>query len=80
MWRDFYFGLLSSIPLQEEEQEQFLGSLERKLSPSESEACEGAVTEAECEQALPLMSMNKAPGVDRFPGRILCAVLEAVRP
>ena len=66
VWRDFYYGLFSSIPLQEE-QEQFLGSLERKLSPSESETCEGAVTEAECEQALRLMSTNKAPGVDGFP-------------
>ena len=67
VWRDYYLQLFSSTSLEEEEQELFLNSLERRLSEAESELCEGDLTEGECERALHRMPSNKSPGVDGLP-------------
>ena len=67
VWRDYYFKLFSSEHLDEGEQHPFLERLERKLSPAETELCEGDLTEAECERALKQMASNKSPGVDGLP-------------
>ena len=67
VWQDFYFGLFSSQPLEEEEQNFFLEKLERKLSPDDAEFCEGTLSVQECLRALKAMPSGRSPGIDGFP-------------
>ena len=67
VWQGYYFRLFSSQHLEEEEQKLFLDSLESRLTPAESELCEGDLTEEECTRALRAMPSNKSPGVDGLP-------------
>ena len=67
VWRDYYFALFSSQDLEDDEQQLFLDSLERTLSPAETELCEGDLTEEECLRALKHMATSKSPGVDGLP-------------
>ena len=67
VWQDFYFGLFSSQPLEEGEQNFFLEKLERRLSPEDANICEGMVSEQECLRALKAMPTGKSPGIDGFP-------------
>ena len=67
VWRDYYFQLFSAQPLISEDQENFINSLERHLSPADAELCEGPLTLSECHAALLKMPHNKSPGVDGLP-------------
>lgn len=67
VWTSFYQSLYTAVPTDPDIQEELLSNLSRHLSPDESEACEGALSSAECLVALQGMSRRKTPGLDGFP-------------
>ena len=80
VWRDFYFDLYTSIPLDETDQTFFLQKLERQLSPQEAQSCEGLVNEQECLRALKGMSLGKSPGIDGFPAEFYLRFWDTLGP
>ena len=62
----FYSTLYSSQPIDTKSMDEVLDDLPR-LSPKESESCEGPITRTECEEALKTMKSSKTPGCDGLP-------------
>ena len=67
VWRDFYYTLLSADNLDENEQSNFLNSLERSLTSEQAASCEGPITINEATNAVKEMASNKSPGIDGLP-------------
>ena len=66
-WIGFYGQLFNSQALHTSQQDYFLQTLTQKLSDSQLQLCEGALTEDECKKALDGMISGKSPGLDGFP-------------
>lgn len=64
VWVLFYVNLFSAAKLIPADQDFFLDSLSLKLTPAESDLCEGIISEAECHAALLTFKSHKSPGVD----------------
>ncbi len=67
VWCLFYVQLFTASFLSFPDQDFFLNSLERSLSPEEADLCEGDITMDECLRALNSFKNNKSPGLDGLP-------------
>ena len=66
-WIGFYGQLFTSQAVHTSQQDYFLQTLTQKLSDSQLQLCEGALTEDECKKARDGMASGKSPGLDGFP-------------
>lgn len=62
--RHFYGDLYTAVPVEQQEIEFFLGSIDKSLSHEEQNLLEGPVTLSEVSEALSSMEAGKTPGSD----------------
>ena len=67
VWIGFYGQLFTSQAVHTSQQDYFLQTLTQKLSDSQLQLCECALTEDECKKARDGMASGKSPGLDGFP-------------
>ena len=80
VWCLFYVQLFSASFLSFPDQDFFLNSLERSLSPEDADLCEGDITIDECLRALNSFKNNKSPGLDGLPYEFYQSFWELLGP